>query len=139
MAAEKDITFSDDEADLGPGGPAYHWAKHTLRFGKHKGSTLRQMICSKAGRDYLRYLLKWDQLRPATKEGIEHALDFYDEQKASRHKDSHPDIGQPLKKFVDDEQDEVSRAGSEHSDASVNTPPPSPRKRRKRRKKTVVS
>lgn len=79
----QDLKFeeSDDEVQT--------WADvkdYKLRFGKHEGSTLSQVIITSAGRGYLRYLLKWDLLNDDTRAAITLALKLYKLQIKSRKK-----------------------------------------------------
>ncbi len=52
-----------------------------LAFGKYKGRNLDDMIKTGRRRNYLRYLTKWDELRPSTKQNIDCALQEYSIQK----------------------------------------------------------
>lgn len=56
----------------------------TIPFGIHQGKTYQEMITSRKLRSYLRYLMKWDQLRPYTRGKIECALQEYDRLKGLR-------------------------------------------------------
>ena len=80
----KDMVFSDDEEPLTPdtSNLPKHWddvKDKTLRFGMYADKTMREMICRKRTRDYLRYILKWDELKPYSRAMIEVALQFYGE------------------------------------------------------------
>lgn len=57
-----------------------------LVFGKFKGKTLQDMLITSRGRNYLKYLLRWDELRPYTKEHITLALSLYKKQMKRRNK-----------------------------------------------------
>lgn len=59
------------------------WQDFELRFGKYSGQTLASISKSGAGRSYLRYLLKWPELRPMTRDFVERALASYDAFKTS--------------------------------------------------------
>ena len=78
--------FSDDEEEkeTGPVG----WAEastYIIPFGTtFKGQTLGDIAKSRRGRNYLKYLLKWDQLRPHTRMMINYVLAEYDSAKAAR-------------------------------------------------------
>jgi hypothetical protein len=52
-------------------------------FGRYKGKMLKNMLKSKKRRDYLRYLLKWDDLRDNTKDNITCALQHYTDTKTA--------------------------------------------------------
>jgi hypothetical protein len=52
-------------------------------FGRYKGKLLKNMLKSKKRRDYLRYLLKWDDLRDNTKDNITCALQHYTDTKTA--------------------------------------------------------
>ena len=64
--------WSDDENE-----DCSDWPSFRLAFGKYKGATLDRMLQTKRQRSYLRYLLKWDDIRPATAANIQAALDHY--------------------------------------------------------------
>jgi hypothetical protein len=51
--------------------------KCEIRFGRFKGSSIGAMLRLKDSRDYLRYLLKWPDLRPYTRTAIDTALEAY--------------------------------------------------------------
>lgn len=79
------VVFSDDEPDLDDPNSNFSYiiswreAKdYKLPFGKHKGTVLRDMISSRQRRNYLRYLTKWELIRPSTKSYIEAALKHYE-------------------------------------------------------------
>lgn len=59
-----------------------------LRFGKYKGTSLERMVTVPKRRAYLRYLMKWDELRPYTKNNIAAALKYYDDEKRKRAEES---------------------------------------------------
>ena len=48
-----------------------------LRFGKHQGSTLGAVARTKAGRDYLRYLLQWSALKTFARVHIAAVIEMY--------------------------------------------------------------
>jgi hypothetical protein len=74
------IVFSDDEC-----GESWSDVKDfRLPFGKYKDIELASIICSKTGRDYLNYLLKWDKLYDKTRSKIKCALDHYCRLKRNR-------------------------------------------------------
>lgn len=54
-----------------------------MPFGKHKGKTMVEMIRTKDGRDYLRYMCNWKDLRSDTKAIFECALEVYNNYKSS--------------------------------------------------------
>lgn len=72
-----DIEYSDDESQVEP--DAYKTEE--LAFGKYKGSTFEHMIQKPLTRGYLKYLLKWDDLKPITRIHIQQALAAYDKSK----------------------------------------------------------
>ena len=56
----------------------------TIPFGKrHRGKALGDLLRSKAGRSYLRYLLAWDDLYDDMRANIECVLAEYEKQKAA--------------------------------------------------------
>ena len=80
-----DLVFSDEEEssteDETPWGIDFKWDRVQalqLKFGKHKGKTFNEMICKRSHRDYLRYLLKWDELNATTRHFIEVSLATYE-------------------------------------------------------------
>lgn len=75
-----DCVFSDDEESA-------DWASvqcETLAFGQFKGQTYASVVYNKRGRDYLRYLLTWSDLRPSSRSKIECALEAYADAKKRR-------------------------------------------------------
>ena len=77
------MVFSDDEEPLTPdiNNLPTRWSEieeNTLRFGKYGDKPMREMICRKRTRDYLRYILTWDELRPYSKAMVTIALAKYD-------------------------------------------------------------
>lgn len=82
------IVYSDDESDS-RGERAMeddrdNWENFTIRFGKYKGTTLSTMITQGRTRQYLRYILKWPDIRPNTAANINKALAHYEQAKAAR-------------------------------------------------------
>ena len=75
-------TFSDEENGWEEG--AGDWRSFEIRFGKYRGHTLPQMLEKGRTRQYLRYILGWQDIRPNTAENIRKALSHYDELKAAR-------------------------------------------------------
>jgi hypothetical protein len=74
------LEFSDDAQEV-----TWDSAKRfKLLFGKHKGRRLGTMIRKPKHRDYLKYLLGWDDIRPDTAKHISCALDYYREMKNRR-------------------------------------------------------
>ena len=57
-----------------------------LAFGKYKGRLLSCMIKTKRRRDYMRYLLGWDELRETTRANVQCALDTYKKEKQAHYK-----------------------------------------------------
>jgi hypothetical protein len=85
------INFSDDEGDSRGRGSfmevaddGSNWDNFVLRFGKYKGSRLGQMITDGRTRGYLRYILKWPDVRPNTALNINKALAHYEKMKEDR-------------------------------------------------------
>lgn len=71
--------FSDDDEE-----PTVQWRDATLGFGKYKGWTIESMLNKSKQRGYLRYLLKWDNLRQDTRTQITDALKYYESVKSAR-------------------------------------------------------
>ena len=70
--------FSDDEEDQ------EHFqtvSKETFPFGQYKGETYGDILRTKKGRDYFRYLLTWKELRPRTRARIDCCMEFYNNAK----------------------------------------------------------
>lgn len=92
------IVMSDDESApndaFNPDLDMRKWndAKdYKLKLGKFKGKTLGEMLTTRRTRSYLDYLLKWDDLRPFTRTGIETALAHYAAlKKAAAKRDASP-------------------------------------------------
>jgi hypothetical protein len=68
---------SDDEEQPNP-------REFTIRFGKCRGQRLGDISKTKAGRDYLRYLLTWTELRAGTRSSVRAMLRVYEESKGVR-------------------------------------------------------
>jgi hypothetical protein len=68
-----------------------------IPFGKHRGKKIGHMVRTAEGRDYLRYLLKWDGLRLSIRNAIIRMMDAFNEftegeralRDAQRQMDSH--------------------------------------------------
>jgi hypothetical protein len=90
MSDTSDYELSDDDEVK-----VIEWRKYSLPFGKHRGTMLGPMIRTGNGRNYLRYLLEWDDLRPETKAVITQAMDHYstirDPNKKRKKKRKHED------------------------------------------------
>lgn len=71
----RDYVFSEDESDVEQA--REEWATYELGFGKYKGTNLETMLLRGKTRHYLRYLLKWDDIRPETESAIKEALRTY--------------------------------------------------------------
>ena len=92
------IVLSDDDvpppADWNPDMDMGKWndaKEYRLKIGRHKGKTLGEMIATRRTRTYLEYLLKWDDLRPFTRKGIETSLAHYQQiKKAATKRDASP-------------------------------------------------
>lgn len=84
---------ADDESDLeqefsGAEQGAVTWKearRFKLAFGMYRGKTLEAMIKTKKRRDYLKYLLSWDQLKEDTQGNIQAAMEHYEDLKSSMH------------------------------------------------------
>ena len=72
-----DIEYSDDESQVDRNA----YKTETLAFGKYKGSTFAHMIKTPLTRGYLKYLLRWDELKPTTRAHIQNALASYTSKK----------------------------------------------------------
>jgi len=72
------VEWSDDDE-------RHDWSTFELRFGKYKGTTLNEMIKTQRKRGYLRYILQWDDIRPATASAVKDALAVHADMKRSRH------------------------------------------------------
>jgi hypothetical protein len=71
--------FSEFEVDDPVVVTAKEAFEHELTFGKHKGSTIKEVMKTQKGRNYLRYVReKWDGLRENQKAVIDKALGLYD-------------------------------------------------------------
>ena len=80
-----DIDYKSDEEqskwDTFDATDTSNWKTYEMRFGKYKGDLLGTMIASPKKRSYLRYLLKWPDLRAHTKNNILAAFEHYDDMK----------------------------------------------------------
>ena len=76
-----DFEFSDSEPDEVTWENASCWQ---LNLGKYRGQTLGAMVRKREQREYLRWLVTWDQLRQETKVYVTCALDHYQHVKQSR-------------------------------------------------------
>jgi hypothetical protein len=83
-----EIEYSDDEQTVSWGTAQ----RFKLVFGKHQGKRLAFMILKSETREYLRYLLSWDKLKPDTRANIACALEHYDETKNKRSKTTVVDL-----------------------------------------------
>ena len=88
MSASDDsdqCNFSDDEEVFQADSVTWKMAKkYKLIFGKHKGRQLSSLTRNKADRNYLRYLLEWEDLREEPRAHIACALEHYAQKKESR-------------------------------------------------------
>lgn len=72
--------FGDITADPRPEDLTLEEAAATvIGFGQHKGETIGHLVRKPDGRDYLRYLKKWPELKRATCNAITRMLDAFDE------------------------------------------------------------
>lgn len=87
---KNEIVYSDDDCDSmrttaeESSSEGANWENFVLRFGKYKGTTLGKMIQQGRTRQYLRYILKWPDIRPHTAQNINQALAHYEELKQAR-------------------------------------------------------
>ena len=58
--------------------------RYKLPFGKYKGKKLVQMVSKPKLREYLRYLLSWDELKPRTRANLQCAIDEYEKHKKTK-------------------------------------------------------
>jgi hypothetical protein len=78
--SDVEIEYSDEEQETS-------WdtaQRFKLVFGKYQGKRMAFMVRKSETREYLRYLLTWDKLKPKTKSNIECALDHYKTAKTKR-------------------------------------------------------
>lgn len=79
------IVYSDDENEpMRTEEAGGSWENFVIRFGKYKGTTLSTMITQGRTRQYLRYILKWPDIRPNTAANINQALAHYEQLKSTR-------------------------------------------------------
>ncbi len=79
-----DIEWSDDEKD---GMDVQQALDSTLGFGQWATRQLSVIMATQRGRDYLRYILQWDELKPGKRAAIEAVLAFYNEEKTKARSD----------------------------------------------------
>jgi hypothetical protein len=72
-----DIEYSEEEAEV----DVDSYKTEELPFGKYRGCTFEYMIRTPRTREYLKYLLKWDELKPVTRANIKYALAAYNKSK----------------------------------------------------------
>ena len=80
--AKSGMTFSDEEEV-----PTLNWrdvSSDCMPFGKFKGQSFKEIVSSKNGRDYLRWVHKALDLRPMTSGKIHCTLEWYHTKKMSR-------------------------------------------------------
>ena len=54
--------------------------EHVITFGKHKGSTIKEIMTTQKGRIYLKYVReKWEGLRDEQKAAIDKAFEIYNQ------------------------------------------------------------
>ena len=78
---DDDIAFSDDEKDA-----KVTWSqarRFKMPFGKHRGEFLGDIVAGREGRNYLRYILSWSDLKDNTRQQIQCAIDHYEMLKSS--------------------------------------------------------
>jgi len=77
---QQELEFSDDCSEV-----TWNSAKRfKLVFGKNKGKRLGALVKRAKHRDYLRWLLTWDEIRPDTAANITCCLQHYDDLKSRR-------------------------------------------------------
>jgi hypothetical protein len=74
MKEVSEFECSNDEEQHNP-------REFIIRFGKCKGQRLGDITKTKAGRDYLRYLLTWSELRAETRSSVSAMLRVYEKSK----------------------------------------------------------
>jgi hypothetical protein len=80
MSDSESIEFSDEPQTI-----TWETAKRfKLVFGQHRGKRLAILVKSAKNRDYLRYLLSWENIRPDTAANISCVLNHYEEVKKTR-------------------------------------------------------
>ena len=52
----------------------------TLKYGKHQGKSVQQLVVTPEGRDYLRWMVRDASIQPAMKQKIQCALSFAEQQ-----------------------------------------------------------
>ena len=73
MSDSEEMEFSGDEELM-----TWQSAKRfKLLFGKHRGKSLGSVVRTMKGREYLRYILNWSELRPETGDQIKCVLAYY--------------------------------------------------------------
>ena len=60
-----------------------------LRFGQYSGKNLGNLVRKAKTRDYLRYLLTWQELKEETRVNIDAVLLGYQQAKETHHKQTH--------------------------------------------------
>jgi hypothetical protein len=72
---ENDFVLSEEENE----NLTFDQAKrYKILFGKHKGKRLVTLIRTSKGRDYMRYLLSWAELREEARSNISKCLEEYE-------------------------------------------------------------
>jgi hypothetical protein len=70
--SDSEMEFSGDEEPI-----TWQSAKRfKLLFGKHRGKSLGSIVRTMKGREYLRYILNWSELRPETGDQIKCVLAY---------------------------------------------------------------
>jgi hypothetical protein len=80
-------TTSPDYFDFSDSEPVIDWnscRSFALPFGKYRGETLGVLVRTKKTREYLRWLLTWEEIREETEAQIRCVLEHYDAVKAAR-------------------------------------------------------
>ena len=83
------VEFSDDEDFSKPEEP-HSWEDRVLKFGKFKGSNLGAMLKTRRMRNYLKYLISWDDLDDDIREDINTALTIYEDAKKAAQANTQP-------------------------------------------------
>ena len=91
--SEFEFEFSGDDEEI-----TFETARRfKLRFGKYIGKTLGALVRKAKTRDYLRYLLTWQELKEETRVNIDAVLLGYQEAKEAHQKQTPPEE-KPAKK-----------------------------------------
>lgn len=135
ISDDEHIVFSDEEPEVAP---AVQWDEvkaWTIPFGRYKGTELSVLIRDRRGRDYLKWLLKWEALRMETKVKFDCALEHYKSKKLQR---DIPDLPRLELKRQNAIMGSVSLMSSDDDDKE-NCSPDVKKKRKRRRNRASSS